>query len=136
MRLLLLGFCPAALGSRGTGTCCDPHNAVVDGGFADLDSVVPTKELKSRVLFDDSLLDGLLALRRTIQVFLVGRKYPIIQNERLLGHRIAAHVGRLCIEALNRETQLSELVDNRVKDFFSCCGSLVEHIMQYSVGVI
>ena len=44
-RLLRAGFLPTTARSFGRGQCCDPQNAVVDGGFADLDSVVPIAQI-------------------------------------------------------------------------------------------
>lgn len=47
-RLLCAGFLPTTAHSFGRGQCCDPQNAVVDGGFADVDSIVPISEVRTR----------------------------------------------------------------------------------------
>jgi hypothetical protein len=47
-RLLRAGFLPTTAHSLGRGSCCEPQNAVVDGGFVDLSSVVPVADISSR----------------------------------------------------------------------------------------
>ena len=44
-RLLRAGFLPTTAHSHGRGHCCDRRNSVIDGGFADVGSVVPVAEL-------------------------------------------------------------------------------------------
>jgi hypothetical protein len=47
-RLLRAGFLPTTAHSLGRGQCCDPRNSVIDGGFADLGSVIPVEEVRAR----------------------------------------------------------------------------------------
>jgi hypothetical protein len=47
-RLLRAGFLPTTAHSLGRGQCCNRQNAVIDGGFADLGSVVPIADVASR----------------------------------------------------------------------------------------
>jgi hypothetical protein len=46
-RLLRAGFLPTTAYSQQRGHCCDRNNAVIDGGFSDLGSVVPAAELSA-----------------------------------------------------------------------------------------
>jgi hypothetical protein len=58
-RLLRAGFLPTTAHSQHRGHCCDRNNAVIDGGFADLGSVVPMAELSAAA-------DVFIALQMTI----------------------------------------------------------------------
>jgi hypothetical protein len=58
-RLLRAGFLPTTAHSLGRGHCCDLQNSVVDGGFADLSSVVPVADVTNRQ-------DVFIALQMTI----------------------------------------------------------------------
>lgn len=46
-RLLRAGFLPTTAYSHLRGHCCDRNNSVIDGGFADIGSVVPVTELST-----------------------------------------------------------------------------------------
>ena len=58
-RLLRAGFLPTTAYSQHRGHCCDRLNAVIDGGFADMGSVVPVTELSASK-------DVFIALQMTI----------------------------------------------------------------------
>jgi hypothetical protein len=60
-RLLRAGFLPTTAHSWDRGHCCDRNNAVIDGGFADLGSVVPVTELSAPA-------DVFVALQLTISL--------------------------------------------------------------------
>jgi hypothetical protein len=45
-RLLRAGFLPATAHSLGRGVCCDSRNSVIDGGFADIGSIVPVADVR------------------------------------------------------------------------------------------
>jgi hypothetical protein len=58
-RLLRVGFLPTTAHSQQRGSCCDSNNAVIDGGFADIGSVMPVAELSTAA-------DVFVALQMTI----------------------------------------------------------------------
>jgi hypothetical protein len=58
-RLLRAGFLPTTAQSQHRGHCCDRNNAVIDGGFTDMGSVVPVTELSAPT-------DVFIALQMTI----------------------------------------------------------------------
>lgn len=66
---LAVGYVPAGTESRGFGSCCGPQNAVIDGGFVDLDSVVPLDEIASSDVASN--LDyALRSLTRSVAILL------------------------------------------------------------------
>lgn len=64
-RLWHLGFTLYSYQNEGLGACFDPGNACLDGGFLDVDSVVPLAELKDDGMFYDALVATVLGLTRT-----------------------------------------------------------------------
>lgn len=68
--LLAIDLMPATLESRGYGSCCGPQNAVIDGGFVDVDSV---KRISRYQNSKDLIVDldySLHSLRRSIAFYL------------------------------------------------------------------
>lgn len=82
VRLLCLGYFPCSLsnlGQEGAGTglgqMCRPNNAIIDGGFVDVDSITSFAEvdaLDDRPLFDMTLELSLDELTKTVRRFLLG----------------------------------------------------------------
>jgi hypothetical protein len=70
VRLLYCGFMPYTPWNLRLGACMDPGNAVIDGGFCDVDSIVPIASLIDDGFFFDSLMETLLAMRATISTVL------------------------------------------------------------------
>lgn len=68
-RLLHLGFMPSAPWNAGRGSCVDAGSACIDGGFADLFTLVPFESLPDDGWFRRSLLDSIRRLSRTVAVF-------------------------------------------------------------------
>ena len=68
-RLLHLGFMPFAPWNAGRGSCVDAGSACIDGGFADLFTLVPFESLPDDRWFRRSLLDSIRRLSRTVSVF-------------------------------------------------------------------
>lgn len=64
-RLLHLGYMPYAPWNRGLGACIDQGNACVDGGFADLLTLVPFDSIPDSRLFRWSLRASMEMLART-----------------------------------------------------------------------
>ncbi len=58
-RMLKAGFLPTAAHSLERGQCCNPQNAVIDGGFVDLGSIRPLDEMRTA-------RDVFIALQMTI----------------------------------------------------------------------
>ncbi|MCE9571721.1 MAG: hypothetical protein K8W52_01055 [Deltaproteobacteria bacterium] len=72
-RMLACGFVPKDPGALPTGDCLQPQNAIIDGGFADVESLVPSTGLDDRALAD-ALRRTIAELAATITRFLLGRQ--------------------------------------------------------------
>ena len=84
-RLLHLGFMPFAPWNKGRGSCVDPGNACIDGGFADLLMLVPFHSIPDDSWFRLSLLASVGMLRHTIAVFAASlRGAPPTRSDPLL----------------------------------------------------
>ncbi len=70
LRLLLLGFMPTTPWSARTGSCLDPGNACLDGGFSDADSIVNFENIKDDSFFFTSLAASLHTFFETTSVLL------------------------------------------------------------------
>ena len=68
-RLLHLGFMPFAPWNAARGSCVDAAGACIDGGFADLSTLVPFESIPDDGWFRRSLLDSIGRLSRTIAAF-------------------------------------------------------------------
>ena len=68
-RLLHLGFMPFAPWNAGRGSCVDAGSACIDGGFADLVTLVPFESMPNDRWFRRSLLDSIGRLSHTVAVF-------------------------------------------------------------------
>ncbi|WP_158501832.1 AMP-binding protein [Vitiosangium sp. GDMCC 1.1324] len=69
-RLLLLGYFPSDIQHFKNGQCIEPQNVLLNGTFADLDSVIPMRQLGSDREFYASFLAMLNLLAHTVRVFL------------------------------------------------------------------
>ncbi len=70
MRMLYLGYLPYSHLNERLGACFDRGNACMDGGFVDLDSLLPIAELDHDGPVFDALVASLLGLDRTIEELL------------------------------------------------------------------
>ena len=68
-RLLHLGFLPFAPWNAARESCVDAAGACIDGGFADLSTLVPFEAIPDDGWFRRSLLDGIRRLSRTVAAF-------------------------------------------------------------------
>ena len=100
-RLLHLGFMPFAPWNAGRGSCVDAGNACIDGGFADLFTLVPFESIPDDRWFRRSLLDSVRRLSDTVSVFAVslgarptGPPDPSLDalTRVFLGPRLLAHL--------------------------------------------
>jgi hypothetical protein len=71
-RMMRLGFLPKSPASLLSGDCLQFQNAVLDGGLADLDSVVHVDAVKSERELRDVLRRSLLELQKSILTLLLG----------------------------------------------------------------
>jgi acyl-CoA synthetase (AMP-forming)/AMP-acid ligase II/aryl carrier-like protein len=69
-RMLLLGYFPSDIQHFKNGQCIEPQNVLLNGTFADLDSVTPMRQLGSDREFYASFLALLNLLAHTVRVFL------------------------------------------------------------------
>jgi acyl-CoA synthetase (AMP-forming)/AMP-acid ligase II/acyl carrier protein len=69
-RLLLLGYFPSDIQHFKNGQCIEPQNVLLNGTFADLDSVTPMRQLGGDREFYASFLAMLNLLANTVRVFL------------------------------------------------------------------
>ena len=70
-RLLHLGLMPFVPWNTGRGSCVDPGNACIDGGFADLLMLVPFESIPDTDWFRRSVLASVRLLSHTLSVFAV-----------------------------------------------------------------
>ena len=100
-RLLHLGFMPFAPWNAGRGSCVDAGNACIDGGFADLFTLVPFESIPDDRWFRRSLLDSVRRLSDTVSMFAVslgarpaGPPDPSLDalTRVFLGPRLLAHL--------------------------------------------
>lgn len=71
-RLLHCGLLPGSAAAVRTGMCCQPQNACVDGGFVDVESLVPAEHLRRRRALDVAVHLSLEALVDTVTTLLLG----------------------------------------------------------------
>ncbi len=77
-RMLALGYLPGRTEHIGIGHCVEMQNAVIDGGFVDVGSVVAMDQVKSERAFQEMLLAAFADLAKTIRHFILG---PIADAE-------------------------------------------------------
>jgi hypothetical protein len=105
-RMLASGFVPKDPTAVMTGDCLQPQNVVLDGGVADVESLVPTAELDERALAD-ALRRTLAELTSSIVRLLFGTPTPQVR-ERLPD--LGVHVWR----EVARHVVADRVVDQRV----------------------
>lgn len=71
-RLLALGWLPGRTEHIGIGHCLEMQNAVIDGGFVDVGSVVAMDQVGSDRAFQEMLLAAIADLAKTIRHFILG----------------------------------------------------------------
>ena len=67
VRLLYLGYLPYSIRNEGLGACMDAGNATIDGGFCDLDSVIPIETNADDEYFRQSFIECLSTLQTTVE---------------------------------------------------------------------
>jgi hypothetical protein len=71
-RMLSLGFLPGRTDHIGIGHCVEMQNAVIDGGFVDVGSVVRMESVRSDGAFQEMLLAAIADLSKTVRHFVLG----------------------------------------------------------------
>lgn len=71
-RMLALGFLPGRTEHIGIGHCLEMQNAVIDGGFVDLGSIIPMAEVRSDAAFMEMLMAAFADLSKTVRHFMLG----------------------------------------------------------------
>lgn len=119
VRMLGLGYLPCNLAHIGTGQCVDPNNAVLDGGFVDLDSLQPIAPLDA-ASFHETLVYSLASLAGIVQHLLVGTTKLAFHAgmdplSSLPMHAVCAKLGRL----IEQEQASGVVFDPRLLAVFS-----------------
>ncbi len=118
VRILYLGYLPAALQTKGQGNLLLSQNAVLDGGYVDVDSLTPVEELDDPVFFD-SLQFSHWVLFLTVRELLMKTRTP--------SHRgafdypdelIMRYLDTKIRERLATERVPEHPVDERIADYF------------------
>ncbi|MFC5498088.1 hypothetical protein ACFPOE_11130 [Caenimonas terrae] len=71
-RLLALGWLPGRTDHIGIGHCVEMQNAVIDGGFVDVGSVIAMGQVAGERAFQEMLLAAMADLSKTIRHFILG----------------------------------------------------------------
>lgn len=71
-RMLSLGFLPGRTEHIGIGHCLEMQNAVIDGGFVDVGSIIKMTEIHSEKAFMEMLMAAFADLSKTVRHFLLG----------------------------------------------------------------
>ena len=71
-RMLALGFLPGRTEHIGIGHCLEMQNAVINGGFVDLGSIVAMADVKSDSAFMEMLMAAFADLSKTVRHFMLG----------------------------------------------------------------
>lgn len=111
-RMLACGFVPKDPGALPTGDCLQPQNAIIDGGFADVESLVPSAGLDERALAD-AVRRTLAELATTITRLLLGRQVatPAFRDRMSDLHaHVWAAVARLLVHDPPADPRIAALV--------------------------
>lgn len=117
-RLLRAGFLPTTAHSLGRGECCDRQNAVIDGGFADLGSVVPVADVPAQQDVFIALQMTLSRIAATI-LHVLGRESSRIAEADYIAHMVRHVVRERLARAYGTGT------DPILTQFFEATESLV-----------
>ncbi len=118
-RLLHLGFMPFAPWNAGRGSCVDPGSACIDGGFADLFTLVPFDSIPDDRWFRRSLLDSVRRLSQTVSVFAVSLgAEPAGPPDPSLDSLTRVFLGPRLLEHLETEMPAGAALDSRISSCF------------------
>lgn len=139
VRLVYLGYLPASRGVLLTGNCCQAQNAVVDGGFVDVDSITPIGDLHGAA-FWDALQLSVMSLAWTAYELLVRSPpwrgpRPFVRGEPMWETAVIRHVTTLLRHALDSEARPGLELDARVRQYFTAdlsFSSMLEIVSSYA----
>ena len=101
-RILCLGYLPASVATISTGSCVDPNNIVMDGGFVDYDSLQPMAAIPDEITFHDDLWFSFAGLCYSLRYLLVG-PIPYRVPPDAIWWQICSLARRLVRERVDRE---------------------------------
>ncbi len=101
-RMLALGFLPGRTEHIGIGHCLEMQNAVIDGGFVDLGSIVAMSKVRSERAFLEMLLAAFADLAKTVRHFLLGDVADVEAEYRNPSLVMSATMQRIMPELLRR----------------------------------
>lgn len=117
-RILALGYSPYRISHPHNGHCIQEQNAVIDGGFADVDSLQPLDKIKDDIMFYNACMMTKEYLSLTINRFLNGyEKYdsdspPILLSKSQLA--VARRLRREITQQLRIEERNGYTIDARL----------------------
>lgn len=120
VRLLYLGYLPCSLGSFQSGMMLQEQNVVVDGGFLDVDSVIPISKMDSDVAFHETMQLSVFVMCRTVRLLLVSHVLWNLQKgltdyvEKMIHDHMVGRIRR----AIETEARPGLVLDERVRDHF------------------
>jgi hypothetical protein len=127
-RMFALGFIPCTHAAHETGQCLRAMNAVIDGGFVDLDSMQRISELRSDDELVETLLVSLQELTDTIARFVLGSalsRSKFGPSSALVSHAVFALLRDELRAAMEEEARHGAVFDPRLdsllgrRDLFS-----------------
>ena len=118
-RLLHVGFMPFAPWNAARGSCVDTASACIDGGFADLLTLVPFESIPDDGWFRRSLLDSIRRLSHTVAVFTgaLGAR-PAAPPDPDLDWLSRAFLSPRLLDQLEREAPGGAALDGRISSCF------------------
>jgi hypothetical protein len=123
-RLLVTGLLPGAAASRKRGICCQPQNACLDGGYVDVDSVVPVESLRSDADIGQAVWFSFEALTDTILTLLAGHPESVSGSADLLRGTVRSFVTARVGQLLAAEQDLGRHLDPRIAAFVTAPASV------------
>lgn len=117
-RLLVLGFMPSSIESIGVGHCLEMKNAVIDGGFVDLGSIIDMDLISSDQMFSETMLATIADLTKTVRHLLLGDIVDVeaeYRNPSLVFIKLMQHL----LPALSSRVLAYSAKDPRVTHFFN-----------------
>lgn len=101
-RMLALGFLPGRTEHIGIGHCLEMQNAVIDGGFVDLGSIVAMSKVRNERAFLEMLLAAFSDLAKTVRHFLLGNVSDVEAEYRNPSLVMSTTMQRIMPELLRR----------------------------------
>ena len=117
-RILGSGYIPGSIESIGIGHCLEMKNAVIDGGFVDMGSVIRCDAIRDDQAFAEALLAAIADLTKTIRHFLLGDAVDV-EAEYRNPSLVMIEALRNILPQLAAQVQDARPDDPRIAEFFS-----------------